>query len=163
MTEITGEVVKVELDIDVPYATKSGTYSGSRLTFRAFGKVNEQCFTSKTLEFNPHLREVLEELEEGDKFLMVKEKKGKYNNVKEIIKNGQKSSIPQKKEYSVPMTDSRQESIVFQSSIKAAIDILSNDLEVEKVLSLAAKIAKEAISPDLNKNYESEEDDEDII
>jgi len=61
----TAEMVMVDFDTQVEKRKKSdgssnGSYEGTNIIFKAFGKVNEKGFTTKTYEFKPELRAQLE-------------------------------------------------------------------------------------------------------
>jgi len=55
----TAEMVMVDFDTQVSKRA-GGTYEGTNIVFKAFGKVNEKGFTTKTYEFKPELRAQLE-------------------------------------------------------------------------------------------------------
>jgi hypothetical protein len=164
---VNGKVVAVEMGIQVPYAPpKQGSYLGARLTFDAFNKINTKTFTERTLEFNPQIREALEGLNPGDSFVMHQEKNGKYQNVTSIEKTtGTATSAPVRK-VAMGVTvarDNRQESIVFQSSLKVATEIVALKLNVDEVVAMAKKLAILALNPDLSPTDAKEEDDEDVF
>ena len=66
---IEGELVMVDFDTKIEKRA-GGTYEGTNIIFKAFGKVNEKAFTTKTFEFKPALREQLEGLSNGDAFTL---------------------------------------------------------------------------------------------
>ena len=66
---IEGELVMVDFDTKIEKRA-GGTYDGTNIIFKAFGKVNEKAFTTKTFEFKPALREQLESLSSGEAFTL---------------------------------------------------------------------------------------------
>ena len=66
---IEGELVMVDFDTKVEKRA-GGTYDGTNIIFKAFGKVNEKAFTTKTFEFKPALREQLESIGSGEAFTL---------------------------------------------------------------------------------------------
>ena len=62
---VQGEMVMVDFDTQVekrkkPDGTSNGSYAGTNIMFKAFGRVNEKALTTKTYEFKPELRAQLE-------------------------------------------------------------------------------------------------------
>lgn len=66
---IEGELVMVDFDTKIEKRA-GGTYDGTNIIFKAFGKVNEKAFTTKTFEFKPALREQLESIGSGEAFTL---------------------------------------------------------------------------------------------
>ena len=77
MTEYVGIVLTVELNCNIPYAKKEGTYPGSILTYRdaSTGKEHVEKFTQQTLEYNTPLYTSLANLAPGMRFSIKKQAK----------------------------------------------------------------------------------------
>ena len=56
---VTAEMVMVDFDTQIEKRA-GGTYEGTNIIFKAFGKVNEKGFTTKSYEFKKELRAQLE-------------------------------------------------------------------------------------------------------
>lgn len=92
--QITGTVIAVELDTMITKADNSGTYPGWRLTFRGDdGKIQEVAKHANSLKFTKGLKSGLMTLAEGDRFVLVMEKKGQYNEVVGVSK-GDVADLP---------------------------------------------------------------------
>lgn len=86
-TSFVGKVHEVQFDVQIPYATKAGTYAGTLLLYTAGNDdIKRKAFTSKTLELHTNIREGLEGLKPGDYFKMTSYKKGKFSNVTDVHK-----------------------------------------------------------------------------
>ena len=160
--QITGTVIAIEMNATISKADNSGTYPGWRLTFRGEdGKVQEVAKHANSLKFGPGkaIREGLLTLAEGDKFYMVLEKKGQYNEVMAVGKGeadadslpipsrpegkpaSSGSSVTVKSNYETSEERaSRQRLIVRQSSLSNAIqyfEITKAKPTVDEVTELA--------------------------
>jgi hypothetical protein len=100
MMIITGTVVSVERDVDIP-KKDGGSYVGTRLTYRDNqGNLKEQNWHPNGLKYNHAVRNSLDEMQAGEKFTMTKEKgdNGIWN-VKTLIKGVAGATPQQGKSY----------------------------------------------------------------
>ena len=153
---IHGTVVALELDTMITKADNSGSYPGWRLTYRTdAGKINEVAKHKKSLEFTKGLKSSLMTLSEGDKFVMVVEKNGPYNEILSITKGdapptdlpmptrpeGKSSSVTVKSNYeTAEERAARQRLIVRQSSLSNALqyfEVTKAKPNVNEVIDLA--------------------------
>ena len=166
--QINGKVIEVQVDVQV--AKKGGGfYPGSLLTYRDHeGKACEQAFHENAFKFKAHLKEALTLLHVGDTFKMEKEKQGDFWNVMSIVKTDgteEVSVIPQGRvavgasstvskpagkvlgsTYETPEERAKKQVyIVRQSSISAAINMLSVNIPSKSVISTeeVLEVAKE--------------------
>jgi len=163
MMIITGTVVSVERDVDIPKKA-GGSYVGTRLTYRdSQGSLKEQNWHPNGLKYNHAVRNTVEELEAGEKFTMTKEKNDKDHwDVKTLIKgvvaSGEAPAKPQGQPYTKPAGNSggggnwptaeerkaTQTHIIRQNSITNAVNFVSQtaqkkDQTVATVLQVAAQ------------------------
>lgn len=90
---VTGTVVSVELDIEVP-KNGGGSYPGGRLAYRdSTGAMKEQCFHNNVFKFQPDIKIALANLSVGVVFDMVKEKSGEFWKVISIKPSTQTSNL----------------------------------------------------------------------
>lgn len=83
---VQAEMVMVDFDTQVAKRA-GGTYEGTNIMFKAFGKVNEKGFTTKTYEFKPELRAQLETVnKKGTKFTLnyFREAGGQFWNINDV-------------------------------------------------------------------------------
>jgi len=86
----TGTVIDVQNNIVIQKVNGTGTYTGTRLTYRDFkGGARDKTFTSKTLEMNPNVEAVLLGLKPNEDFTAYYVKNGDFSNVTEIVKGKQ--------------------------------------------------------------------------
>lgn len=93
---VPAEMVMVDFDTNVEKRA-GGTYEGTNILFKAFGKVNEKGFTTKTYEFKPELRAQLESVsKKGTLFTMHMYRKagGEFWNINSIEEGHVESSAP---------------------------------------------------------------------
>ena len=83
---VTAEMVMVDFDTQIQKRA-GGTYEGTNIMFKAFGKVNEKGFTTKTYEFKPELRAQLEAVnKKGTLFTLnyFREAGGQFWNINDV-------------------------------------------------------------------------------
>lgn len=94
---INAELIMVDFDTQVQ-KRNGGTYEGTTILYKAFGKPQDKSFTTKTFEFKPDLRGQLESLKPKDKFTLnlYREEGGQFWNVDSVTKGHteQKRSSP---------------------------------------------------------------------
>lgn len=89
----SGTVISVENDIVIQKVNGSGTYTGSRLSYRdGRGSPRDKTFTSKTLEMNPNVAAALQALKPSEQFTVHYVKSGQYSNVVDITKGASSAS-----------------------------------------------------------------------
>lgn len=163
--QLIGTVIAIELDAMISKADNSGTYPGWRLTFRGDdGKIQEVAKHANSLKFTKGLKTGLMSLSEGDKFVMVMEKKGQYNEVVSVSKGDEAamntgdlpvptrpegrttSSVTVKSNYeTAEERAARQRLIVRQSSLSNALqyfEITKAKPSVQEVTDLAEEFTK---------------------
>jgi len=138
--DINAQVVNVEHDIQID-KNGGGTYPGTRLTYRADGKVQEQAWHEKALKFTPAVAKMLKTLQPGDniKISKIKNTESGYWQVTAIVKG---NGVPQESNDSTPSVSNarsgakgswetpeeraaRQVMIVRQSSLSTAQALLA--------------------------------------
>lgn len=158
--QLNGTVIAIELDTMITKADNSGQYPGWRLTYRTpDGKIQEIAKHANSLKFTKGLKSGLMSLSEGDKFVVVMEKNGQYNEIVSIAKGDQADtslplpSAPTRSGNSVTVKSNyetseeraaRQELIVRQSSLSNAIqffEVTKGKPSLEDVLVIADKFA----------------------
>ena len=83
---VQAEMVMVDFDTQVEKRA-GGTYDGTNIMYKAFGKVNEKGITTKTFEFKPDLRGQLESVnKKGTKFTLnfYREVGGQFWNINDV-------------------------------------------------------------------------------
>lgn len=83
---VQAEMVMVDFDTQVSKRA-GGSYDGTNIMFKAFGKVNEKGFTTKTYEFKPELRAQLEAVnKKGTLFTLnyFREAGGQFWNINDV-------------------------------------------------------------------------------
>lgn len=136
---VTGKVVSVEQNVEIT-KQDGGVYQGTRFSYRdSAGKLQEQNFHNNTFKFNPKIKVALANLNPGDDFTMVKEKKGEFWNVVDILSGGAvttsqpsankpTATASPKSNYETPdERAARQVMIVRQSSLSTAVAALKNE------------------------------------
>lgn len=152
--QVNGTVVSVELNIDIE-KNGGGTYPGSRLTYRADGKISEQNFHKNALKYNPEVAKTLGQLSSGVSFVMVKEKEGDFWKVVSLKQSNDLVEEPPKKgETSTTASKGgnwetaeerakKQVYIVRQSSLTNAIALLASNGAKKNTPEEVIKIAKQ--------------------
>jgi len=166
---INAELVMVDFDTDIPKRA-GGSYQGTNIVYKAFNKVNEKGFTTKTFEFKPELRSQLEALSPKDKFTlnMYKEKDSKFWNVDSVapghVQQHSPSSTPA--QGSAPSFDSNAPNpaavgqvlnLALDLKLVSSIDELFNPVKAREVVA-KVKAAKEAIASVWNEEIFEEDE-----
>lgn len=84
---VTAEMVYVDFDTQVEKRA-GGTYDGTNIVYKAFGKINEKGLTTKTFEFKENLRAELEAVnKKGCKFTFnfYREVGGQFWNIDSVV------------------------------------------------------------------------------
>jgi hypothetical protein len=141
MSQVLGTVISVSLETDVKKQA-GGTYKGWELVYKTKdGQVQTIAKPVQGLKFNAALRQQLSELASGDQFTLEQEKNAAgFNDVKSITKGwaegvsaptapqsaGAKTGNYAPRDYEgKEEREARQRLIVRQSSLTAAVNILS--------------------------------------
>ena len=178
-------VQSVQVNVDIPKAA-GGTYKGAILSYtESNGKQGDAKFNSRYIDSIPAIKASLHALLPGDRIAITKEKQGNFWNVTNIEKIAVPAAGVAAKQ--APATnafnDSRQESIVYQSSRANAVALVTTMLEhnmielpakaknkdelvIAYVERLASRFAKAAIAPTFMQEaaeleVENAEDEED--
>jgi citrate synthase len=156
MATVLGTVISVSLETDVKKQA-GGSYKGWELVYKSKdGQVQTIAKPVQGLKFNQTLRGQLAELEQGDQFTLEQEKNAAgFNDVKSVIKgwaegvqaptapsNGSAKATPYvARDYEgKEEREARQRLIVRQSSLTAAVNVLSvgaKSVDKEAVKALA--------------------------
>ena len=109
-------------------------YSVIRVDYSEGG---EERFTNVYIsKFNKKLIDKLKKLEKGDKVVFAMEKNGKYLNLKDVLKPGEKS--PQST--SKGGNDNTSDNIARAVALKAAVDMLKGETDTKKVIKTAKEL-----------------------
>ena len=166
--QINATVVSVENNVEIT-KKDGGTYQGSRLSYRgADGKLAEQAFHNNVLKFNPKVKNALDGISPGDAITIIKEKKGEFWNVTDLIKGtapaeaapqaaagGNKGYVAPKSTYETPEERAKKQVyIVRQSSITAALTMLgSKAKDVATVIEVAKQFEDYVFDRGEQKQY----------
>lgn len=134
---VIGTVVSVEQNVEIA-KNGGGSYMGARLSYRdSNGKLVEQAFHNNVLKFNPKVKTALGNINPGDTVTIVKEKKGDFWNVMDIVTGtavpdapakagvSQASPAPKSNYETSEERAKKQVYIVRQSSLSAATNLLA--------------------------------------
>jgi len=93
---VTAEMIMVDFDTQVEKRA-GGTYDGTNILFKAFGKVNEKGFTTKSYDFKPELRAQLEAVnKKGTPFTLnyYREVGGEFWNINSVVPGHAEQGVP---------------------------------------------------------------------
>lgn len=152
--EITGKVVAIDLNATVK--GKNGTYKGAELIYKdlADGQAKTKAFHENAFKFNAALKNGLTNLEVGDEFTAVLEKKDDFWNWVSVAKGFAQTTAPKTvlgTAKAAPSTYATAEEraqtqayIVRQSSITNALKLLelqsNKKADVPDVLAIATQL-----------------------
>jgi hypothetical protein len=153
---LIGEVVSVSLNTTAK-KQDGGEYPAWQIIFKDHeGRIKDITKHVNGLKFTKGLKESLESLQPGDNFTAVLEKRGSFNEVLQIVKEGDGVPVPNTPAVkSGKVTGSNYETpeerewnrirIIRQSAINYAINLLKTEKvtpEIEQVLSVATRFAE---------------------
>lgn len=175
MIHETITILTIKNDIDIEYAPnspkKGQTYKGTKIQWEAGNDVKKTTVPNAFLANNPELNEQVHAFKSGDLVTLVFENTGQHKSLRKILAGEVKASPEEvaatatKSVTKAPFTPqrqgddpARQQSIVFQSALKAAVDLSIHNasldpskpkkaITLDEVIELAYKIYPTSLKP----------------